>query len=141
MSMKDKFKNFFNTEEEYEYIEEYEEPDTTTASSTNKKNVVNLSAIQQPLSRMMLCEPKSYAEVQEIADYLLNKRAVIINLQRVDQHQAKRIVDFLSGAVYAVNGDIQKTGMSTFICMPENIDVSGSISKSKMEEAEYNKGW
>src|SRR5699024_4855410 len=134
MSMKDKFKNFFNTEEEYEYIEEYEETDVTPhATPANKKNVVNLSAIQQPVSRVMLCEPKSYDEAQEIADFLLNKRAVIINLQRVDNVQAKRIVDFLSGTIYAINGDIQKTGMATFLCTPENVDVSGSISKDKME--------
>jgi len=142
MSMKDKFKNFFNTEEEYEYIEEYEETDVTPhATPANKKNVVNLSAIQQPVSRVMLCEPKSYDEAQEIADFLLNKRAVIINLQRVDNVQAKRIVDFLSGTIYAINGDIQKTGMATFLCTPENVDVSGSISKDKMEDIEFNKGW
>lgn len=142
MSMKDKFKNFFNTEEEYEYIEEYEETGVTPHSTpTNKKNVVNLSAVQQPVSRVMLCEPKSYNEVQEIADFLLNKRAVVINLQRVDNGQAKRIVDFLSGTVYAVNGNIQKTGMATFLCTPENIDVSGSISKQKKEDIEFNKGW
>lgn len=129
-------------EEEYEYIEEYEEVDKNESrSSKESSNVVNLSAIQQPTSRVMLCEPKSYNEVQEITDHLLNKRAVIINLQKVDQYQAKRIVDFLSGAVYAVNGNIQKTSMATFLCTPENIDVSGVISKSKMEDAEFNKGW
>src|SRR5690625_6211983 len=66
------------------------------------KNVVSLSAIQQPSSKVVLCEPQSYEEAQEIADNLLNKRSIVINLQRVDSHQAKRIVDFLSGTVYAV---------------------------------------
>lgn len=141
MSMKDKFKNFFNMEEEYEYVEEYTEgPSTQTQPSTKKdkgKNVVNLSAIQQPVSKVMLCEPTSYNEVQEIADNLLNKRAVVINMQRVDHSQAKRIVDFLSGTVYAVKGDIQKLGAGTFLCTPDNIDVSGTISELNMEEADF----
>lgn len=142
MSMKDKFKNFFNTEEEYEYVEQYEETEETQPVSGKKgKNIVNLSAIQQPVSKMMLCEPKSYNEVQEIADYLLNKRAVIINLQQVDDKQAKRIIDFLSGTVYAVKGDIQKLGLETFLCAPETMDVSGEISSRLLKETELEKGW
>src|SRR5699024_1537745 len=88
MSMKDKFKNFFNMEEEYEYVEEYTDDSSTQAQPSAKKekgkNVVNLSAIQQPVSKVMLCEPTSYNEVQEIADNLLNKRAVVNNLKSVD---------------------------------------------------------
>lgn len=143
MSMKEKFKNFFNMEDEYEYIEEYEETSSqeTPVKRGKNKNVVNLSAVSQPVSKVMLCEPTSYNEVQEIADYLLNKRAVVINLQRVDQPQAKRIVDFLSGTVYAIKGDIQKLGIETFLCTPDNIDVSGTISESGFQEADYEKGW
>jgi len=146
MSFKDKFKNFFNTDDEYEYVEqEIEEPveDNLTfeEKQSRNKNVVSLSAIQHPASKVVLYEPKSYNEVQEIADNLLNKRAIIINLQRVDSTQAKRIVDFLSGTVYAVKGDIQKLGLSTFLCTPENVDVSGTISNSNFDEVELEKGW
>src|SRR5699024_1005496 len=142
MSFKDKFKSFFNTEEEYEYVEEYEEDTASSLPSTpskDQKNVVNLSAIHQSTSKVMLCEPTSYNEVQEIADYILNKRAVVINLQNMDQHQAKRIIDFLSGTVYAVNGDIQKTGMSTFLYAPENIYMSISITQNTTKDIEFNK--
>src|SRR5699024_5730050 len=137
--MKGKLKSFFNTEEEFEYIEKYDEE----TSANKNKNVVNLSAIQQPVTKVMLCETKSYNEVQEVADNLLNKRAVVINLQKVEQVQAKRIVDFLSGTVYAIKGDIQKLGMSTFLCTPENIDVSGTISHHNegINEVEFEKGW
>ena len=144
MSMKDKFKNFFNMEEEYEYVEEYEDTQESSQLPEKKekgKNVVNLSAIQQPVSKVMLCEPTSYDEVQEIADHLLNKRAVVINMQRVERNQAKRIVDFLSGTVYAVKGDIQKLGTETFLCTPDNIDVSGTISELALDEADIEKGW
>jgi len=146
MSFKDKFKNFFNTDDEYEYIEKevdvpIEETSSFESKQSNNKNVVSLTAIQQSSSKVVLYEPRSYNEVQEIADNLLNKRAVIINLQRIDTTQAKRIVDFLSGTVYAIKGDIQKLGLSTFLCTPENVDVSGTISNSNFEEVELDKGW
>ena len=70
-----------------------------------------------------------YAEAQEIADHIKNRRAVVVNLQRIQHDQAKRIVDFLSGTVYAIGGDIQRIGSDIFLCTPENVDVSGTISE------------
>lgn len=137
MSLKDKFKNFFDTNEEYEYeeieVDAYEYPEMTRKN----KNVVNLKKFEQPVTQVILYEPKSYDEVQEIADNLLNHRSVVINLQQVDPMQAKRIVDFLSGTVYAVRGDIQKLGISTFLCTPENVEVSGSINVDSLDEHDY----
>lgn len=78
---------------------------------------------------MVPLEPRVYAEAQDIADQLKNRRAVVMNLRRIPHDQAKRIVDFLSGTVYAIGGDIQKLGPNTFLCTPENVDVSGSISE------------
>lgn len=147
MSFKGKFKNFFNLDDEYEY-EEIEQAEITEETSTSKKqankqnkNVVSLAAIQQSTAKMVLYEPKSYDEVQEIADNLLNNRAVVINLQRLDNIQAKRIIDFLSGTVYSVKGDIQKLGLETFLCTPETVNVSGAISRSLYEENDIEKGW
>ena len=144
LSLKEKFRNFFNLDDEYEYTEttvDTKEQDYVPMEHKKGKNVVSLSAIQQPSSKVVLCEPQSYEEAQEIADNLLNKRSIVINLQRVDSHQAKRIVDFLSGTVYAVNGDIQKLGLATFLCTPENVDVSGAISNSAVDEDGLEKGW
>ena len=143
MSLKSKFRNFFNLDDNYEYtemIDVEEEEDFMPQNRKREKNVVSLSAIQQPSSKVVLCEPQSYDEAQEIADNLLNKRSVVINLQRVDTQQAKRIVDFLGGTVYAVNGDIQKLGLATFLCTPENVDVTGAIS-SAPEEVGIEEGW
>lgn len=143
MSFKEKFRNFFNTEDEYEYIEEVEVNEAGLPQSKQKqnKNVVNLTKIESSVSKVILYEPKSYNEVQEIADNLLNKRSVVINLQQVDRTQAKRIVDFLSGTVYAVKGDIQKLGVSTFLCTPENVEVTGEISVETYDEDGLEKGW
>ncbi len=67
-------------------------------------------------------------EAQEITDHLKNRKVVVVNLQRIQRDQAVRIVDFLSGTVYALGGDIQKIGTDIFLCTPDNVDVSGSIS-------------
>ncbi|HLR66071.1 cell division protein SepF [Virgibacillus alimentarius] len=147
MSIKNKIKTFFTMDDEYEYMEETEEIDAMDKpagqSKTQSPNkVVNLTSMQHPTSKVVLCEPRTYNEAQEIADNIVGRRAVVINLQRVDHQQAKRIVDFLSGTVYAVNGDIQKLGSETFLCTPDNVNVSGSISESlASSEDEFQKGW
>ena len=79
-------------------------------------------------SKMMLLEPRAYSESQQIADYLKKRNAVVVNLKRVTPDQAKRIVDFLSGTLYAINGDIQKLGGGIFLCTPNNVNVEGKIS-------------
>ncbi|WP_099158008.1 cell division protein SepF [Virgibacillus ndiopensis] len=145
MTIKNKLKTFFTLDDEYEYVEEEidlpEDNSTPQRRSQKGQNVVNLKSMQQPASKVVLCEPRSYNEAQEIADNIVNRRAVVINLQRVDHNQAKRIVDFLSGTVYAVNGDIQKLGSQTFLCTPDNVDVSGTISEAFVDEDEMERGW
>ncbi|HIT38145.1 MAG TPA: cell division protein SepF [Candidatus Onthousia faecipullorum] len=79
-------------------------------------------------SKMMLLEPRAYSESQQIADYLKERNAVVVNLKRVTPDQAKRIVDFLSGTLYAIGGDLQKLGGGIFLCTPNNVNVEGQIS-------------
>ena len=79
-------------------------------------------------SKMMLLEPRAYSESQQIADYLKSRSAVVVNLKRVTSDQAKRIVDFLSGTIYAIGGDLQKLGGGIFLCTPNNVNVEGKIS-------------
>ncbi len=79
-------------------------------------------------SKMMLLEPRAYSESQQIADYLKERNAVVVNLKRVTPDQAKRIVDFLSGTLYAIGGDLQKLGGGIFLCTPNNVNVEGKIS-------------
>lgn len=146
MSIKNKLKNYFTMDDdeyEYEYVEEENEtiPENKKSLSHPPKNVVSLASVQQSSSKVVLCEPRNYNEAQEIADNIVNRRAVVINLQRVEHQQAKRIVDFLSGTVYAVNGDIQKLGSETFLCTPDNVEVSGTISEVFTEQSEFEKGW
>jgi len=134
MGIKSKFKNFFLLEDEYEYEEEKNEVEPQTekqpvkTASNKKQNVVSLQSVQQS-SKVILIEPRVYAEAQEVADHLVSRRAVVVNLQRIQHDQAIRIVDFLSGTVYAIGGDIQRVGKDIFLCTPDNVEVSGNITE------------
>ncbi|CAM4041853.1 cell division protein SepF [Lederbergia lenta] len=140
MGMKTKFKNFFQLEDEYEYEEEEVVKETRPSVESEqpinrKQNVVSLQSVQKS-SKVILIEPRVYAEAQEVADHLVNRRAVVVNLQRIQRDQGVRIVDFLSGAVYAIGGDIQKVGQDIFLCTPDNVEVSGNISEL-MNDSEF----
>ncbi len=86
-------------------------------------------------SKMILFEPRAYSESQQIADFLKKRSAVVVNLKRVTPDQAKRIVDFLSGTLYAINGGLQKLGTGIFLCTPNNVDVEGSITDENKEKS------
>lgn len=131
MSLKAKFKSFFELEDDddNDATQEIDE-DYITRGQDNKMekgNIVSLQSVKKS-AKVMLLEPRTYDEVQDIADHLKNRKAVVINLQRISLDQAKRIVDFLSGTVYAIGGDIQKLGVNIFLCTPDNVDVAGTIS-------------
>ncbi len=79
-------------------------------------------------NKMILLEPRAYSESQQIADHLKKRNTVVVNLKRVTPEQAKRIVDFLSGTLYAIGGDLQKLGSGIFLCTPKNINVQGKMT-------------
>ena len=89
-------------------------------------------------SRMMLLEPRAYSESQQIADYLKNRSAVVVNLKRVTPDQAKRIIDFLSGTIYAIGGQLQKLGGGIFLATPNNYNIEGTITDEKAEKVARN---
>lgn len=140
MGVMNKIMGFLGLDDNEEYIEEtieeqHEDDDFQPKKQTAKvNNVVSLHAAREQSGiRLMLFEPRHYSDAQDIADNLRQRRPVVINLQRVDKDQAKRIVDFLSGTVYALNGDIQKVGDHIFVCTPDHVDIQGTIS-SVVEE-------
>ena len=79
-------------------------------------------------NKMILLEPRAYSESQQIADHLKNRNSVVVNLKRVTSDQAKRIIDFLSGVIYAIGGSMQKIGVGIYLCAPKNVNVQGKIS-------------
>lgn len=122
----DKLKNFFGSDDDEGTVEE-----EYYAKSRSKYHDENGVAG----SRMMLLEPRAYSESQQIADHLKKRNTVVVNLKRVTNEQAKRIVDFLSGTLYAIGGNLQKLGPGIFLCTPKNINVQGKIA----EEEEKNR--
>ena len=82
-------------------------------------------------NKMILLEPRAYSESQQIADHLKKRNTVVVNLKRVTNEQAKRIVDFLSGTLYAIGGNLQKLGPGIFLCTPKNINVQGKIESEE----------
>jgi cell division inhibitor SepF len=92
-------------------------------------------------NKMILLEPRAYSESQQIADHLKNRNSVVVNLKRVTSDQAKRIIDFLSGCIYAIGGTMQKIGVGIYLCTPKNVNVQGKITddseKGKDKEEDY----
>ena len=122
-------RNLFPKGEEFDGVEEdsYEEP----ASNKSKD--------KSSTSRMILAEPRAYSESQTIVDNLKKRNPVVVNLKRVTADQSKRIIDFLSGALYALGGDIQKLGTGIYLCTPKNVDVEGKMSDDAEEKKSKNK--
>ena len=120
------FGNFkiFETEED-DKLDNTEEYYSTGSDIANKSG------------KMILVEPRAYSESQEIADHLKARNSVVVNFKRVTTDQAKRIIDFLSGTLYAINGDLQKIGDGIYLCTPKNIDVQGEITEENESQEDY----
>ena len=90
-------------------------------------------------SKMILVEPRAYSESQQIADHLKNRNSVVVNLKRVTSDQAKRIIDFLTGTLYAIGGDLQNIGVGIYLCTPKNVSVQGKITDDDTKGKEKEK--
>lgn len=151
MGVMNKFLNYLGLQEEHEHEQdpnqdrdgfvggeeqEIETPAFDSRKQSGKNNVVSIHS--QKNARVVLTEPRTYDEAQDIADQLKSRRSVVVNLQRVRREQAKqaiRIVDFLSGTVYALGGNISKLGPDIFLCTPDSVEVSGTITEILSEDA------
>ena len=122
----EKIKNSIFGNKDEDDVEEDNELYTGKKSSKDA-----LKDISGDSNKMILFEPRAYSESQQIADYLKSSNAVIVNLKRVTPDQAKRIVDFLSGTLYAIEGGLQKLGGGIFLCTPSTVPVEGKISDDK----------
>lgn len=143
MSFRKRIGKWFEIDDEYDY-EEYEEErsekvkdssqeqsntlQTTPTPSNQRPTIVSLESAKKP-AKVVLFEPRAYSEAVDIADELLKKKAVIVNLQQISQEEGWRIVDFLSGTVYAISGEMQKIGQDIFLCTPDNVEIDGEISQ------------
>ena len=79
--------------------------------------------------KMIVIEPQSFDECPRLVDSLKGRKPIIINLEKIETDAARKIFDFLSGATYALNGNVQKVANNIFIFAPENVDVAAYIDQ------------
>lgn len=124
----------FDTDEEYqeEYFAEeqeqpaleYEEPAIDRVPARNRNRVVRIhESAPQPQMKVVVMQPMSFDEARDITNHIKAKKPVVVNLECMDKNVARRVVDFLSGAAYAVDGDMQKISNGIFLVAPRNIGI------------------
>ncbi len=133
---------YSDQEEEYDdYDEEEELPEETPAPASRRSysraaapevpkssatsRVVNINATTQ--LQVVLVKPERFDQVSEIADHLRDKKAVVLNLETTNKDVSRRLVDFLSGCAYALDGKIKKVAISTYLITPYNVGVVGDL--------------
>ena len=99
-------------------------------NTVNHDNVVSIkSGIASSKSQIVLYEPRVYSDAKDVAQNLLQNKAVVINFSRMEDSSARRIVDFITGTVYALNGEIQRIGDKIFLATPPKFVTDGKISE------------
>lgn len=96
-----------------------------TKRSQNK--VVNIHSTSQ--FKVIVMQPESFNDARDVCDHLKNKKPIVVNLGSVQKETAQRIIDFLSGSIYALDGNIQKVSSDIFIVAPHNVDIMGDFKE------------
>lgn len=104
---------------------DYDSPRESRPASVKRDKVVNLSPSTQV--QMVLVKPERFETAAEIADHLRDRRPVLMNLEQTQKDTARRLIDFLSGVAYALDGKIRKVAANTYIITPYNVDVMGDL--------------
>lgn len=124
----------FETEDDYrdefEETEEFEEPVYDRINDRRSSRVVRLHNTNAQM-RVVVIQPETFEESRDITNHLKSKKPIVVNLESVDNDVARRIIDFLSGAVYALDGDIQKVSNGIFIVVPNNVDIMSDIIREE----------
>ena len=131
-------------ENDYEY--EYEEEQPEAVQEEKKIAPVAAPVRETPKSGMnvsgtaslelKVVRPKEFDSVPQIADHLLNRRTVVLNLEETNKETARRVIDFLSGVAYSLDGQLKKVASNTYVITPPNVDVSGEALRREEKNAE-----
>jgi cell division inhibitor SepF len=114
---------------------------TTPENDTGVENFYQVSTEElsdEGTTKMLLIEPRAFSEAQDILIHLKKRVTVVVNLGRVTSEQAKRIIDYLTGATSALEGGIEKIGHGIFLCTPNNVNIEGRISEETTTKKEKN---
>ena len=105
-----------------------------TASNSFSGQVLNMSSGKQ---EVVLFHAKTFDDAARAADELRKRKAVILNMENVDKSLTRRVVDFLSGSVYALDGRVKKVAQSTYLFCPHNMDVVGDLETIQTESDSF----
>lgn len=103
----------------------FEPDESETLDSGKRGKVVKIHTTAQ--LKLVVMNPESFEDARDIANHLKSKKPVVMNLESVEKDVARRIVDFLSGAVYALDGNIQKVSNGIFLIAPYNVGIMGDF--------------
>ena len=132
MGFGDRLKEFIAPEEDEEEQLELTKEEAE-AVSPYEKNLSSSSAITAN-TNIVLFEPRNFDEAEEIGHHIKSKRACCVHLHRMPSEYRQRIIDFLSGVVYGVDGSIKKVGENVILCSPKNLQVGGDINLNSDED-------
>jgi cell division inhibitor SepF len=131
----------FQEKRNYEPEEEEESFTMSHERSDSSRNVVDFqsaasaregSSVTNMKMKVIVIEPKTFDDAQQVANNLREKKPVVINFEKTEADDAKRIIDFISGTTYALNGEIKKVGHNVFLCAPSNVNVSYTEEEKKV---------
>lgn len=95
------------------------------SKKSQQNKVVNIRSNNQ--FKVVIMQPETFDDARDVCDHLKNKKPIVVNLENLSKETAQRVVDFLSGSVYGVDGDIQKISASIFMIAPNNVDIMGDL--------------
>jgi len=117
----------------YNYEKEEEPENTEKKGFFGVKNSKIVSMPQPQQVRMVITQPTSFEQSEEICNYLKERKSIIVNLEYVNKEDARRIVDFISGAVHALDGHIQKVSNSIFLVAPVNYEIASELAREEIK--------
>lgn len=108
-----------------------EEKEYTAPANNKKGKVVGMPGV--PQVKVIISQPNTFEQSEEICEHLKEKKSIIVNLEYVNKDVARRIIDFISGAVYALDGNIQKISNSIFLVAPFNYEITNEVVKEDIK--------
>ena len=120
-------------EENDVYDYDYEEEPVEEKKSFIKRNNKVVAMPQSQSIRMVISQPTSFEQSEEICGFLKEKKSVIVNLEYVNKDVARRIVDFISGGVYSLDAHIQKVSNSIFLIAPTNYEITNEMAREEIK--------
>ena len=134
MGLFDKLKSMVGTEPDYDKDEYYPDPlegeEVPPTRQSAQTQGMDISGTDSTSLELKVVRPENYASVTEIADHLLAHRTVVLNLEATNKEVAKRLIDFLAGVAYSIDGQLKNVANNTYIITPCNVDVADSKVKS-----------